>query len=98
MAKEHELLRALIRETLKLTDRDRGKATRAPVLLDPLGPPVRVQLNGRTWLTRSQAEVERVIDAGGGVVMRNGVPVTEAKPGGVERTSGQRASRAPRRT
>jgi len=78
MAKEHELLlRALIRETLKLTDRDRGLAPRAPVMLNPLGPPVRVELRGRTWLTRSQAEVERVIDAGGNVVMRDGKPVTE---------------------
>ena len=77
MAKDQELLRALVKETLKLTDRDRGLAPRAPVLLNPLGPPVRVQLHGRSWLTRSQAEVERVLDAGGSVMMRNGLPVTE---------------------
>lgn len=75
MTKDQELLRALIRETLKLTDRDKGVAPRAPLYVHPLGPPVRVQLDGRTWLTNNQSEIERVIDAGGNVMMKNGQPV-----------------------
>ena len=77
MAKDQELLRALIRETLKLSDRDKGIAPRIPLYVQPLGPPVRLELNGRTWLTNNQSEVERTVDAGGRVMMRNGRPVRE---------------------
>lgn len=75
MSSDQELLRALIRETLKLSDRDKGVTARIPLYVQPLGPPVRVELDGRTWLTNNQSEVERVIDAGGRVMMRNGQPV-----------------------
>jgi len=77
MPRYQELLRALIRETLKLSDRDKGIAPRIPLYVQPLGHAVRVELNGRTWLTNSQPEIERVIDAGGRVMMRNGQPVRE---------------------
>ena len=73
MAKDQELLRALIRETLKLSDRDKGIGPRSPFLVDPLGPHVRVYLDGKSWLTRSQAEVDRVIASGGKVERQENV-------------------------
>ena len=63
------MLRALIRETLKLGDVELSR--QRPRLDAPsggMGQPVRVALDGRTWLTSSQAEVDRVIASGGRIV------------------------------
>ncbi len=60
------LLRAIIRETLKASDVALSK--QPTTLVDPFGPSIRVELNGETWLTRSRAEVSRVLAAGGRIV------------------------------
>lgn len=67
--KDHELLRAVIRETLKAADVALSKApVRGDASPHGMGKQVRVQLGAKTWLTSSQSEVDRVLAAGGRVV------------------------------
>jgi hypothetical protein len=72
MRKDHDVLRALIRETLKSlspADVELSKsAIRTDVHSSGLGQTVRVELNGKTWLTRSQAEIDHVLKRGGKIV------------------------------
>lgn len=80
--RKDELLRSVIRETIRslsAADVALSKERSANNLVDPhgMGRRVRVELNGKTWLTASQAEVDRVLKAGGRVVMHNGQPVRE---------------------
>ena len=68
MAKQ-EMLRTLIREILKQRDVELSmQAVRSDTQYGGAGKSVRVALNGKTWLTSSQAEIDRVIAAGGKVI------------------------------
>lgn len=72
MRKDHDILRALIRETLKsLSPADvelSKRSIRSDVHPSSMGQEVRVELNGKTWLTRSQAEIDHVLKRGGRIV------------------------------
>ena len=76
MRKDHDVLRALIRETLKsLSPEDvelSKRAVRTDVHSNGMGQVVRVELNGKTWLMRSQAEIDYVLNHGGRIVSRKG--------------------------
>lgn len=76
MRKDHDILRDLIRETLKsLSPEDvelSKRAVRGDVHPSGMGQTVRVELNGKTWLTRSQTEIDHVLSRGGKIVSRKG--------------------------
>lgn len=74
MRKDHDALRAVIRETLKNLSLADVELSKQPIRsdVDPsgMGATIRVELNGKTWLTRSQAEVDRVLKLGGKILSR----------------------------
>lgn len=89
MRKHDDLLRALVRETIleTLSKADLALANglspefvKSRQVVDPsgMGRMVRVELNGKTWLTSNAGEVERVLNMGGKVLERDGKPVRES--------------------
>lgn len=76
MRKDHDVFRALVRETLlglKETLKPQDVAvSKQPIRHDVsshgMGAEVRVTLNGKSWITRSQTEVDRVLKLGGKIV------------------------------
>lgn len=83
MRKGVDLLRSVVREviceSLSKDDVALSKLGAIPDVVDShgMGRRVRVELNGKTWLTGSQSEVRRVLSLGGKIVTRNGQPVRE---------------------